>query len=124
MTIFDDFYSQVVLDLIPIFTLPEQKEILLYNVLLTSRHFDSYKNSFFVNHAKKSDERFVVVHLTSILNKLVDDSSTIISKNVIDGIIQGCLMSPYITLLQLLKQACRQNGYEKVLSKVKHEVCL
>lgn len=57
--------------------------------------------------------------LTASMNKLVNRSSKGFSKDVMDGIIQACLVSPYLALKKLWTEASKHGGYEKVICEVK-----
>ncbi len=104
------------MDLLTRITLPEQKEVVLYNFDLTSVHFGS-EHSFFLQPNDKTSENLLEVILTGTMNKLVKSGG--FRKDVMDGIVQGCLVSPYLTLKELLTEASKRAGYEKVICEVK-----
>ena len=58
--------------------------------------------------------------LTVAMNKLVSRSGSELkfSAEVLNSIIQGCLVAPYVTLKELLTEAWKHNGYEKFVCEV------
>jgi hypothetical protein len=104
---------QVILDLLTCLTLPEQKEIVLYNFNLTCLH----ACSLFLCPDSKTSENVQENILIGTMNKLVKSEG--FSKDVMDGIVQGCLVSPYFTLKELLTEASRRAGFERVVCEVK-----
>ena len=103
---------KVILDLLTHLTLPEQKEVVLYNFDLTCLH----GHSFFLHPDDKTSESFLENILTVTMNKLVKSQG--FSKSIMDGIMQSCLVSPYLSLKELLTKASERAGYEKVISEV------
>lgn len=90
--------------------------MVLYNFELTSIQFDTYERSFFLDD--ETSQSMLENILTMSMNKLVNRSIQGFCKDVMDGIIQGCLFSPHFTLKELLSQASKHGGYEKVVCEV------